>query len=65
VAPMSGLSLAILLAGLLIISSLEVANQRRRRARRAGTARVAINLSTRPSARESARLTRRRHGGVE
>jgi len=47
-APMSGLSLAILVAGALIVSSLEFSNQRRRFARSGAIARVADHVPAGP-----------------
>lgn len=47
-APMSGPSLAILVAGALIVSSLEFSNQRRRHACSAAMARVANHVTARP-----------------
>jgi len=47
-APMSGPSLAILVAGALIVSSLEFSTQRQRRARSAGMARVADHVTAWP-----------------
>ena len=48
-ASMSGLSLAILAVGMLIILGLESSHQRRHRARRAGMARAGDLLAVRPA----------------